>query len=291
MRLEPNINVHINDEHGVVHKTAITEIKNLNSFSVLERATAYEIQRQLHEWESTGSLGKKSTYGWDESTGQTFHQRDKEEAHDYRYFPDPDLLPLEIEQGWVDHIKASLPELPDEKKTRFVTAYGMTEYDAGVLTAETDLANYYEETAKGVDGKQAANWVINEVLGRANKQGVTPEELVKPEASNAILAMLKGDVISNKVAKDVLDIHLETGEAPEQIVEQRGLKQVTDTGAIEAAVDALMAANPANPANRPAKRNWISRLLWLLAIWTASVAAVGLAAALMKLLMRTVGLS
>ena len=219
------------------------EIKNMNSMRFIQQAIEYEARRQIAIVEDGGAVVQETRL-YDPDKGETRSMRSKEEAHDYRYFPDPDLLPLEIEQAWVDGIKATLPELPDEKKARFVTTYGMTEYDAGVLTAETDLANYYEATADGVDGKQAANWVINEVLGRANKQGVSPDELVKPAAVNALLVMLKADEISNKVAKDVFDIHLETGEAPDKIVESRGLKQVTDTGAIEAAVDALMAANP-----------------------------------------------
>jgi aspartyl-tRNA(Asn)/glutamyl-tRNA(Gln) amidotransferase subunit B len=219
------------------------EIKNMNSMRFIQQAIEFEARRQIAIVEDGGKVVQETRL-YDPDKGETRSMRSKEEAHDYRYFPDPDLLPLEIEQAWVDQIKASLPELPDEKKARFVSTYGMTEYDAGVLTAESDLAVYFEETAKGVDGKQAANWVINEVLGRANKQGVAPDELVKPGVSNALLAMLKADEISNKTAKEVFDIHLETGEDPASIVEARGLKQVTDTGAIEAALDALIAANP-----------------------------------------------
>jgi len=152
---------------------------------------------------------------------------------------------LEIEQEWVDGIAASLPELPDEKKARFVTDYGVTEYDASVLTADVDLATYFEESVGAGDGKKTANWVINEVLGRANKAEVGPREIVSPEVNAAILSMVAKDEISTKIAKQVLEIHIETGEAPEKIVADRGMKQVSDTGAIEAAVDQIIADNPA----------------------------------------------
>jgi len=171
--------------------------------------------------------------------------RSIEEAHDYRYFPCPDLLPLEIEQGWVDDIAKGLPELPDEKKSRFINDYGVTEYDASVLTAEVDLANYFEASVGKGDGKKTANWVINEVLGRANKAEQAPQDLVAPEANTSILAMVASDEISTKIAKEVLEIHIETKDDPAKIVEEKGLKQVTDTGAIEAALDEIIAANPA----------------------------------------------
>src|SRR5687768_17233745 len=129
MRFEPNINVHITDGDGKVHKTAITEIKNLNSFSVLERASAYEIQRQIQQWVDTGSLGKKSTYGWDESREQTFHQRDKEEAHDYRYFPDPDLPVVEVDDAWLTELKSQVGELPAARRKRYVESLGLSEAD------------------------------------------------------------------------------------------------------------------------------------------------------------------
>src|SRR5206468_6518769 len=132
MRFEPNINVHITDAAGQIHKTAITEIKNLNSFSVLQRATDYEVQRQIHQWEETGTLGKKSTYGWDESAGRTFHQRDKEEADDYRYFPDPDLVPVEVDEGWIANLKSEIGELPAVRRKRYVDALGLKEKDAAI---------------------------------------------------------------------------------------------------------------------------------------------------------------
>jgi aspartyl-tRNA(Asn)/glutamyl-tRNA(Gln) amidotransferase subunit B len=172
--------------------------------------------------------------------------RSKEEAHDYRYFPDPDLLPLEIEQAWVDDIAASLPELPDAKKARFVLQMGLSEYDASVLTAEVQNADYFEAVAEGRDGKMAANWVINELFGRLKKDDRDiADSPVSPQQLGGIIDLIaKGD-ISGKIAKDLFEIVYTEGGDPAQIVEARGMKQVTDTGAIEAAVDAIIAANPA----------------------------------------------
>jgi len=219
------------------------EIKNMNSMRFIQAAIDYEARRQIAILEDGGSVDQETRL-YDPDKNETRSMRSKEEAHNYRYFPCPDLLPLEIEQSWVDEIKAGLPELPDQKKLRFVSDYGMTEYDAGVLTADVSLADYFEASAKGVDGKKAANWVINEVLGRANKAEVEPAELVKPEANIEILKLMASDAISGKIAKDVLEKHIETGKSPDAIVEDEGLKQVTDTGAIEAAVDEIIAANP-----------------------------------------------
>ncbi len=220
------------------------EIKNMNSMRFIQAAIEYEARRQIQIVEGGGEVVQETRL-YDPDKGETRSMRSKEEAHDYRYFPDPDLLPLEIEQEWVDGIAATLPELPDEKKARFVTEYGVTEYDASVLTADVELAHYFEESAAGGDGKRTANWIINEVLGRANKAEVSPRQIASPEANAAILAMVGKDEISTKIAKDVLEIHIETGEAPDKIVEERGMKQVTDTGAIETAVDQIIADNPA----------------------------------------------
>jgi aspartyl-tRNA(Asn)/glutamyl-tRNA(Gln) amidotransferase subunit B len=220
------------------------EIKNMNSMRFIQAAIEYEARRQIGIVEAGGEVVQETRL-YDPDKNETRSMRSKEEAHDYRYFPDPDLLPLEIEQEWVDGIAASLPELPDEKKARFVTDHGVTEYDASVLTADVDLAAYFEESVGAGDGKKTANWVINEVLGRANKAEVSPREIASPEANAAILAMVAKDEISTKIAKDVLEIHIETGDAPDKIVEDRGMKQVSDTGAIEAAVDQIIADNPA----------------------------------------------
>ena len=220
------------------------EIKNMNSMRFIQAAIDIEARRQIGILEAGGEIVQETRL-YDPDKGETRSMRSKEEAHDYRYFPDPDLLPLQIEQDWVDAIKAALPELPDEKKARFVTEYGVTEYDAGVLTADQDLAQYFEDSVGGGDGKKTANWVINEVLGRANKAEVSAREIAAPEVNAAIMAMVARDEISTKTAKDVLEIHIETGDAPEKIVEDRGLKQVTDTGAIEASLDRIIADNPA----------------------------------------------
>jgi aspartyl-tRNA(Asn)/glutamyl-tRNA(Gln) amidotransferase subunit B len=220
------------------------EIKNMNSMRFIQQAIEYEARRQIQIVESGGSVVQETRL-YDPDKGETRSMRSKEEAHDYRYFPDPDLLPLEIEQAWVDGIEASLPELPDEKKARFIADYGVTEYDANVLTADVDLAQYFEDSVAGGDGKRTANWVINEVLGRANKAEISPRQIVAPEVNAAILAMVARDEISTKIAKDVLELHIETGRAPDEIVATEGMKQVTDTGAIEAAVDQIIADNPA----------------------------------------------
>ncbi len=220
------------------------EIKNMNSMRFIQAAIEYEARRQIAIVEAGGEVDQETRL-YDPDKNETRSMRSKEEAHDYRYFPCPDLLPLEIEQGWVDDIAKGLPELPDEKKARFINDYGVTEYDASVLTAEVDLANYFEASVGNGDGKKTANWVINEVLGRANKAETAPQDLVAPEANASILAMVASDEISTKIAKEVLEIHIETRDDPAKIVEEKGLKQVTDTGAIEAALDEIIAANPA----------------------------------------------
>jgi len=171
--------------------------------------------------------------------------RSKEEAHDYRYFPDPDLLPLEFEQAWVDEIATTLPELPDARKARLMRDYAVTEYDAGVLVAERANADFFEAVANGRDGKQAANWVINELLGRLNKEGHgIGESPVSSAQLGAILDLVKTGDISGKIAKDLFEIVYTEGGDPADIVESRGMRQVTDSSAIEAAVDAVIAANP-----------------------------------------------
>jgi len=220
------------------------EIKNMNSMRFIQAAIEYEARRQIQIVEGGGEVVQETRL-YDPDKGETRSMRSKEEAHDYRYFPDPDLLPLEIEQAWVDGIAASLPELPDEKKARFIADYGVTEYDASVLTADVDLAQYFEDSVAGGDGKRTANWIINEVLGRANKAEVLPRQIAAPEVNAAIMAMVGKDEISSKMAKDVLEIHIETGDAPDKIVDERGMKQVSDTGAIEAAVDQIITDNPA----------------------------------------------
>jgi aspartyl-tRNA(Asn)/glutamyl-tRNA(Gln) amidotransferase subunit B len=221
------------------------EIKNMNSMRFIQAAIEYESRRQIAILEDGGSINQETRL-YDPDKNETRSMRSKEEAHDYRYFPCPDLLPLEIEQSWVDSIKAGLPELPDAKKARFVTDYGMTDYDATVLTAELANADFFEEVAKGRDGKQAANWVINELFGRLNKDDhrITASPVSAAQLGGIIDLIAKGD-ISGKIAKEVFEIVYSEGGDPAEIVESRGMKQVTDMGAIEAAVDKIIADNPA----------------------------------------------
>jgi aspartyl-tRNA(Asn)/glutamyl-tRNA(Gln) amidotransferase subunit B len=221
------------------------EIKNMNSMRFIQQAIEYEARRQIAILEDGGKVVQETRL-YDPDRGETRSMRSKEEAHDYRYFPDPDLLPLEIEQAWVDDIAASLPELPDAKKARFVTEYGVTEYDADVLTAEAANSAFFEAVAQGRDGKQTANWVINELFGRLNREGHGIEESPVTAAQlGGILDLVARGDISGKIAKDLFEIVYTEGGDPAQIVEARGMRQVTDTGAIEAAVDEVIAANPA----------------------------------------------
>jgi len=220
------------------------EIKNMNSMRFIQQAIEVEARRQIQIIESGGKVDQETRL-YDPDKGETRSMRSKEEAHDYRYFPDPDLLPLEIEQAWVDDIAANLPELPDEKKARFVNDFGLSEYDASVLTAELDAAHYFEAVAKGRDGKMAANWVINELFGRLKKDDRDITDCpVSPDQLGVIIELIQKGDISGKIAKDLFEIVYTEGGNPAEIVEARGMKQVTDTGAIEKAVDDIIAANP-----------------------------------------------
>ena len=220
------------------------EIKNVNSIRFIGQAVDTEARRQIAIIEDGGTIDQETRL-FDPAKGETRSMRSKEEAHDYRYFPDPDLLPLEFDQAFVDTLKSHLPELPDAKKARFMADYGLPAYDAGVLVAERVQADYFEAVAKGRDGKTAANWVINELFGRLNKEGkdVTTSP-VSADQLGVIVDLISNGTISGKMAKDLFEIVFTEGGDPLQIVEQRGMKQVTDTGAIEAAVDAVLAANP-----------------------------------------------
>ncbi|MFO7298437.1 MAG: Asp-tRNA(Asn)/Glu-tRNA(Gln) amidotransferase subunit GatB [Pseudomonadota bacterium] len=220
------------------------EIKNVNSIRFIGQAIEAEARRQIAILEDGGVI-EQETRLFDPSKGETRSMRTKEEAHDYRYFPDPDLLPLELTQEWVDALKADLPELPDEKKKRFMEQYGLSSYDAGVLVAERAAADYFEKVAAGRDAKAAANWVINELFGRLNKEGLDIEQSpVSAEQLGRILDLIASKTISGKIAKDVFDIVWAEGGDPAEIVEKRGLKQVTDLAAIEKVVDEVLAANP-----------------------------------------------
>ena len=235
------------------------EIKNVNSIRFIGQAIEYEARRQIEIVEDGGTIDQETRL-FDAKTGKTRSMRSKEEAHDYRYFPDPDLLPLELTQAFVDDIAASLPELPDEKRARFIADYGLTPYDADVLVSERESVDYFEDVAKGRDAKQAANWVINELFGRLNKEGLTINDSPISSAQlGGIVDLIKAGTISGKIAKDVFDIVWTEGGDPAEIVETRGMKQVTDTGAIEKAIDEVMAANPdkvEQAKEKPALAGW-----------------------------------
>ena len=220
------------------------EIKNMNSMRFIQQAIDYEARRQIAILEDGGTVDQETRL-YDPNKGETRSMRSKEEAHDYRYFPDPDLLPLEIEQSVVDAIANAMPELPDAKKARFVADYGLTEYDAGVLTADVVDAAFVEQVAEGRDGKAAANWVINELFGRLNKEGLSVDASpISPAQIGGIIDLIAQGDISGKIGKDLFEIVWAEGGVPAEIVEARGMKQVTDTGAIEAVVDEVLAANP-----------------------------------------------
>jgi aspartyl-tRNA(Asn)/glutamyl-tRNA(Gln) amidotransferase subunit B len=223
------------------------EIKNVNSVRFVKQAIEYEARRQIEIIEDGGTI-KQETRLFDNAKGETRSMRSKEEAHDYRYFPDPDLLPLELEDKWIETIKASLPELPDEKKARFMRDYGLSPYDAGVLVAEKETAAYYENVLAGTkkrDPKAAANWVISELFGRLNKAGKSiGDSPVSAAALGGLVDLIASDTISGRIAKDVFDEMFATGKDAAAIVAEKGLKQITDTGAIEKIIDEAIAANP-----------------------------------------------
>ncbi len=220
------------------------EIKNVNSIRFIGQAVEAEARRQIGIIEDGGTIDQETRL-YDPGKGETRSMRSKEEAHDYRYFPDPDLLPLEFDDAFVESLKGALPELPDAKKARFIATYGLSPYDASVLVAERDQADYFEAVAKGRDGKAAANWVINELFGRLNKEGKdVASSPVSATQLGGLVDLIGENVISGKIAKDLFEILWTEGGDPREIVEARGMKQVTDTGAIEKAVDEIIAANP-----------------------------------------------
>jgi aspartyl-tRNA(Asn)/glutamyl-tRNA(Gln) amidotransferase subunit B len=240
------------------------EIKNMNSINFIGQAIEYEARRQIEILEGGGAI-EQETRLFDPSKGETRSMRFKEEAHDYRYFPDPDLLPLELSQGFVDRLKARLPELPDQKKLRFVAEFQLSPYDAGVLVAERESAEFYESVIaalkdRGRDGKVAANWVINELFGRLNKEGKdVAGSPVSADQLAAIVELIGEGTISGKIAKDLFEIVWQEGGDPRALVESRGMKQVTDVGAIEKVVDDVIAANPdkvVQARSKPAAIQW-----------------------------------
>ena len=240
MRADANVSVR---KAGEPYRTR-AEIKNVNSIRFLQQAIEFEARRQIDVYEEGGTVVQETRL-WDSVKGETRSMRSKEMAHDYRYFPDPDLLPLVLSQGYVDDIKASLPELPDEKKERFIKDYSLSTYDAGVLVAEQANADFFEAVAKGRDPKLACNWVMGDFAAAQNKQSRSIDNPVVTSANlGGLVDLIADNTISGRIAKEVFELMVETGKAPAEIVEEKGLKQVTDTGAIEAAIDAVLAANP-----------------------------------------------
>ncbi|MFN7163390.1 MAG: Asp-tRNA(Asn)/Glu-tRNA(Gln) amidotransferase subunit GatB [Hyphomonas sp.] len=235
------------------------ELKNMNSYRFIQQAIEYEARRQIEIIEGGGKVDQETRL-FDPVKGETRSMRSKEDAHDYRYFPDPDLLPLELEQAWIEDIRKSLPELPDQKRARFQSEYGLSRYDAGVLTSEADKALFFEEVAKGRDAKLAANWVTQELFGYLNKEGLElSQSPVSAGALGGLIALISDNTISGKIAKDVFARMIDGEGEAAAIVEKHGLKQVTDTGAIEKVVDEIIAANPEQVAKvkeKPQTLGW-----------------------------------
>src|SRR3954447_13440845 len=239
MRADVNVSVR---KHGEPFRTRC-EVKNVNSVRFVMQAIEAEATRQVRVWEG-GDTVEQETRLFDPNRGETRSMRSKEDAHDYRYFPDPDLLPLVLDEDWVAELKSKLPELPDAKRARFVQEYGLPAYDAGVLVAEQETAAFYETVARGRDPKLAANWMMGDFFAALNRTGRTIENSpVSAAALGKLLDLLADKTINGRIAKEVFEAMVETGDDPAAIVEARGLRQVTDTGAIEAAVDKVLAAN------------------------------------------------
>jgi len=224
------------------------EIKNLNSVRFVMQAIQQEARRQIDVLENGGAI-KQETRLYDTERGETRPMRSKEDAHDYRYFPDPDLLPLVLDEAWIEKLRAELPELPDAKKARFVSQYGLRAEDAGVLVAERATAEFFEAVARGRDAKTAAYWVIGDLFGALNKKGLGIEQSpVAADQLGGLIDLIADGTISGRIAKDVFAEMIESGADAAAIVEQKGLRQLSDTGAIQAAVDAALAAHPAQVA-------------------------------------------
>ena len=239
--LRADVNVSVRKPGGPLGTRC--EIKNMNSITFIGQAIEYEARRQIEIIEDGGSI-KQETRLYDPGKGETRSMRSKEHAHDYRYFPDPDLLPLVLDPKWVSEIKATLPELPDEKRARFSSEYGLSDYDAGVLVSEKETGAFFESVAKGRDAKLAANWVMGDLAGLLNKagKGIT-ESPVSADSLGGLIDLIADNTISGRIAKDVFAEMFETGKPAKDIVEAKGLRQVTDTGAIDAAIDDIMAKN------------------------------------------------
>jgi len=240
MRADVNVSVR---KHGEPFRTRC-EVKNVNSVRFVMQAIEAEAARQVDVWESGGTV-EQETRLFDPGRGETRSMRSKEDAHDYRYFPDPDLLPLVLDEAWVAGLRAGLPELPDAKRARFVAEHGLSAYDAAVLVADQETAAFYETVAAGRDAKLAANWMMGDFFAALNRTGRSiGDSPVSAAALGQLLDLLADRTINGRIAKEVFEGMVETGEPPASIVESRGLRQVTDTGAIDQAVDAVLAANP-----------------------------------------------
>jgi aspartyl-tRNA(Asn)/glutamyl-tRNA(Gln) amidotransferase subunit B len=240
MRADVNVSVR---KAGEAFRTRC-EIKNVNSIRFVMQAIEAEARRQVEIWESGGEV-RQETRLFDPARGETRSMRSKEDAHDYRYFPEPDLLPLVLDEAWIATLKAELPELPDAKRARLMRDYGLSAYESAIFVMEQVTADFFETVATGRDAKQVANWMLGDFFAALNRTGRSIENSPVSAADlGALLDLIKDGTINGKIAKDVLEIMVETGEAPGAIVEARGLRQVTDTGAIDAAIDAVLAANP-----------------------------------------------
>ncbi|MFZ1416439.1 MAG: Asp-tRNA(Asn)/Glu-tRNA(Gln) amidotransferase subunit GatB [Defluviicoccus sp.] len=258
MRCDINVSVRPVGENALRTRA---EVKNVNSVRFVMQAIEREAERQVGVYETGGTVVQETRL-YDSARGETRSMRAKEYAHDYRYFPDPDLLPLKLTPEFVAQIRATLPELPDQRKARFIAAYGLNAYDASVLVAEKEASEYFEKVAKGRDGKTAANWVITNLFAVLNKQGRTiTQSPIGPDALGSLLDLIADGTISGRIAKDVFEIMAETGGDPRAIVAERGLKQITDEGAIEAAVAKVIAANPAQVEQFRAGNDKV--LVWL----------------------------
>ncbi|MCE2574464.1 Asp-tRNA(Asn)/Glu-tRNA(Gln) amidotransferase subunit GatB [Komagataeibacter sp. FNDCR2] len=239
MRADVNVSVR---KAGEAFRTRC-EIKNVNSIRYVMHAIETEAARQVEVWEEGGTVDQETRL-FDPARNETRSLRSKEDAHDYRYFPDPDLLPLVVEQAWVDELEKALPELPDDKRARFEKEYGIPRYDAGVLVAEQAIADYYETVARGRDARLAANWVTGDLFAALNRTGRTIQDSpISAQALGGMLDLVSDGTINGKIAKEVFEDMLETGDSASDIVERKGLKQVTDTGAIDAAVADVLARN------------------------------------------------
>ncbi len=242
LRCDANISVR---KAGAKEFGVKTEVKNMNSFRFMQKALEYEIERQIDELESGGRIIQETRL-WDEAKGVTVSMRSKEEAHDYRYFPEPDLVPVMVSVQWVEDIRKTIPELPDEKKERFVSQYNIPEYDAKVLTTSRDLADYFEDCAKLYsDAKIVSNWIMGELLREIKNDNTDIKDCsITPKMLTDMLGLIKKGVISGKIAKQVFEDMYKTGDAPQDIIEKKGLKQIMDPNAIRSIIKEIMAGNP-----------------------------------------------